>query len=207
MSGAFTHDRATDRELRLVDGRRMTWSEFGAPAGTPVLSCHGGLLCRFDVEPCSADLAAAGLRVLSPDRPGVGGSDRAPGHSTADWVDDARQLLDALGLERVAVVGWSLGGQYAAAVAARLGERVSAAAIVAGCPPLDDHDRFVELNTTDRRGAALAAVGAARSRRLLDRRPSRSSLAAAAGPLRGEALAAERRRGHRRSPPRGTGVT
>ena len=160
MSNSFRHDPATDRELRLADGRRMQWSEFGAPDGTPVLSCHGGLLCRFDVEPCAAEFAAAGLRVLSPDRPGVGGSDRAPDHSTADWVDDARELLDSLGLERVAVTGWSLGGQYAAAVAARLDARVTGLALVAGCPPLDDDARFGELNRMDRRLARLAQKSA-----------------------------------------------
>ncbi len=156
MSDGFRHDATTDRELRLADGRRMRWSEFGAPDGTPMLSCHGGLLCRFDVEPCSADFAAAGIRVLSPDRPGVGGSDHAPDHSTVDWVDDARQLLDSLSIDRIAVTGWSLGGQHAAAVAARLGDRVSGLALVAGCPPLDDPARFAELNAMDRRLARLA---------------------------------------------------
>lgn len=156
MTAEFRHDATSDHELTLADGRRMTWSEFGAPAGTPVLSCHGGLLCRFDVEPCAAGFAEAGLRVISPDRPGVGGSDRAPGHSTGDWADDAGQLLDALGLDRVAVTGWSLGGQYAAAVAARLHGRVSGLALVAGCPPLDDHHRFRELNAMDRRLARLS---------------------------------------------------
>jgi len=156
MSDSFSHDPASDRELRLADGRRLTWSEFGAPDGIPVLSCHGGLLCRFDVEPCAPGFAEAGLRVLSPDRPGVGRSDRAPGHSTADWVDDARQLLDSLGVERVAVMGWSLGGQYAAAVAARLADRVSALALVAACPPLDDRHRFAQLNAMDRRLARLS---------------------------------------------------
>jgi pimeloyl-ACP methyl ester carboxylesterase len=160
MNATFRHDPATDRDLRVADGRRMQWSEFGAPDGIPVLSCHGGLLCRFDVEPCAAAFTVAGLRVISPDRPGVGGSDRAPGHSTADWVDDARQLLDSLGLDRVAVTGWSLGGQYAAAVAARLGDRVSGLAIVAGCPPLDDADRFGELNAMDRRLARLSLKSA-----------------------------------------------
>lgn len=160
MTESFRHDPATDHELELTDGRRMTWSELGAPDGLPVLSCHGGLLCRFDVEPCAAAFAEAGLRVLSPDRPGVGRSDRAPGHSTADWVDDARQLLDSLRLERVSVMGWSLGGQYAAAVAARLGDRVTSLALVAACPPLDDHARFAELNPMDRRLARMAQKAA-----------------------------------------------
>ena len=123
MSG-FHHDPAVDDELRLADGRRVTYSRFGDPDGTPVLNCHGGLMCRFDVEPCAAEFAALGAFVVSPDRPGVGGSDRKPGRSTVDWVDDARELLDALGIDRVAVMGWSMGGQYAAAVAARMPDRV-----------------------------------------------------------------------------------
>jgi pimeloyl-ACP methyl ester carboxylesterase len=166
VSSHFEHDAASDRELRLADGRRMTWSELGAPTGTPVLSCHGGLLCRFDVEPCAAAFRAAGVRVLSPDRPGIGRSDRAPGHSTVDWVDDVRQLLDALELERVAVMGWSLGGQYAAAVAARLRDRVGALALIAACPPLDDRARLRELNATDRRLAQLSLHAAPAARAL-----------------------------------------
>jgi pimeloyl-ACP methyl ester carboxylesterase len=152
----FRHDAKSDHELQLRDGRRVTYSEFGDPAGTPVLSCHGGLLCRFDVEPNMAAFRDLGVRVISPDRPGVGGSDRRPGHSTVDWVEDARDLLDALAVERCAVMGWSLGGQYAAAVGARLGDRVSQLAIVAGAVPLDHHQRFSELNRLDRRLARLS---------------------------------------------------
>jgi len=156
MTGQFSHDRATDRELRLRDGRRVTYSEFGDPGGAPVLSCHGGLLCRFDVEPNAAAFRELGTRVISPDRPGIGGSDRRPGHSTADWADDARELLDALGIDRCAVMGWSLGGQYAAAVGARLGGRVTRLAIIAGAPPLDDPERFSQLNRLDRQLARLS---------------------------------------------------
>jgi pimeloyl-ACP methyl ester carboxylesterase len=156
MSGTFTHDGTTDRELRLADGRRVTYSELGAPDGAPVLSCHGGLVCRFDVEPNANEFHDLRARVISPDRPGVGGSDRRPGHSTADWVDDARELLDALGIKRCAVMGWSLGGQYAAAVGARLGDRVTRVAVIAGAPPLDEHDRFAQLNRLDRRLATLS---------------------------------------------------
>ncbi len=155
MSG-FRHDPTVDRELRLADGRRVTYSVFGDPDGTPVLNCHGGLMCRFDVEPCAAELASLGAFVVSPDRPGVGGSDRKRGRATVDWTDDARELLDALGIDRVAVMGWSMGGQYAAAVAARLPDRVRRVAIIAGAPPLDDPARLGELNRLDRRLARLS---------------------------------------------------
>ncbi len=156
MSTEFRHDPAVDHDLTLADGRRLRYSEFGAPDGAVILNCHGGLLCRFDVEPCAVELAALGVRVVSPDRPGVGGSDRMPGHSTGDWADDARELLDAIGVDRAAVMGWSLGGQYAAAVAARLPDRVSRLALIAGAPPLDADARFAELNRLDRRLAQLS---------------------------------------------------
>jgi pimeloyl-ACP methyl ester carboxylesterase len=156
MSPSFRHDEAVDHVLQLRDGRRMGYSTYGDPDGFPILNCHGGLMCRFDVEPCAGDFRALGVAVVSPDRPGVGLSDRSPGHSTVDWTDDARELLDALGVERCAVMGWSLGGQYAAAVAARLGDRVTAAAIIAGCPPLDDAATFEQLNQLDRRLARLS---------------------------------------------------
>ncbi len=177
MSPTFRHDEGVDRELTLRDGRRMAYSEFGDPGGVPVLSGHGGLLCRFDVEPCAAEFAALGARVVSPDRPGAGGSDRKPGHSTGDWADDARELLDALEIEHCAVMGWSLGGQYAAAAAARLGDRVTRLAIIAGCPPLDDHERFAQLNRLDRELARLSkrAAPVARAAFTLSARVGRRS--------------------------------
>jgi pimeloyl-ACP methyl ester carboxylesterase len=156
VSPSFRHDQAVDHVIALHDGRRLGYSVYGDPDGFPVLNCHGGLLCRFDVEPVDADLRALGAAVLSPDRPGVGLSDRKPGHTTADWADDARELLDALGIERCAVMGWSLGGQYAAAVAARLGDRVTRAAVIAGCPPLDDPGHLAQLNRLDRRLSRLS---------------------------------------------------
>jgi pimeloyl-ACP methyl ester carboxylesterase len=142
----------------------MGYAVFGDPTGAPILNCHGGLLCRFDVEPCADDLRALGVSIVSPDRPGIGLSDRKAGHTTGDWADDARELLDTLGVERCAVMGWSLGGQYAAAVAARLGHRITKAAIIAGCPPLDVAETFGQLNALDRFLARLSTRAAPAAR-------------------------------------------
>ncbi len=178
--GAFTHDAAVDHVVELRDGRRLGYAVYGDPDGVPILNCHGGLVCRFDVEPCADDFRTLGVSVVSPDRPGVGLSDRRPGHSTADWADDARELLDALGVDRLAVMGWSLGGQYAAAIAALLGDRVTRAAIIAGCLPLDNDATFAQLNSLDRRlarlstrAAPLARVAFAASAMLARRAPER----------------------------------
>ena len=198
MSDAFRHDPATDRDLRLADGRRMRWSEFGAPDGTPVLSCHGGLLCRFDVEPCAADFAAAGLRVVSPDRPGVGRL--RPG---------AGSLHRGLGRRRppVARLARSRSGGGHRLVARRAvrsrgrGAPRSARhrARARGRMPAPRRRRSFRRAQRDGppAGPALAEVGATRARRVHDDRPARPSLAVATRALRGQALARERRRGDR----------
>jgi pimeloyl-ACP methyl ester carboxylesterase len=161
----LSHSSAVEHVIQLGDGRRLGYAVYGDPDGRPVLNCHGGLLCRIDVAGAADDARRLGICLISPDRPGVGLSDRSPGHDTADWSEDVRELLDQLGIDQVAVMGWSLGGQYALAVAARLPERVSRTAVIAGCIPLDDPVAFSQLNRIDQRLATLSrrAAPAARS--------------------------------------------
>ncbi|MGH9280537.1 MAG: alpha/beta fold hydrolase, partial [Acidimicrobiales bacterium] len=131
---------ASAGRLQLTDGRYLAYRWFGAdPAGDGpvVVHNHGGLSSSLDAASAHEVAAAAGIRVLAPDRPGVGGSDRHPGHDVADWADDVAALLDHFGIGTGATTGWSMGGQYALALAARLPERVARAAVIAGCPPLD----------------------------------------------------------------------
>ncbi|HEY6428062.1 MAG TPA: alpha/beta hydrolase [Acidimicrobiales bacterium] len=81
----------------LPDRRRLAYDEYGDPDGIPVLNCHGGLTSRKDMERCAATAAAAGVRVISPDRPGIGRSDAKPGRTLLDWPPDVAALADALG--------------------------------------------------------------------------------------------------------------
>jgi pimeloyl-ACP methyl ester carboxylesterase len=99
---------------------------------------------------------AIGVRIISPDRPGLGSSSPAPGRTTADWAGDVAALLDVLAVERAAVLGWSMGGQYALACAAVISDRVSRTVVIAGALPLDDPGAFEELNAIDRRLTALS---------------------------------------------------
>jgi len=142
--------------VRLHDGRTLGYEEYGDPGGFPVVNCHGGLLCRLDVEPVAATATELGVRIVSPDRPGVGSSDRHPGSNAADFAADAEELLDALGVDRCAVMGWSAGGQHALGIAARLGDRVTHTAVIAGCVPLDDTARRAELSKLDCRLVMLS---------------------------------------------------
>jgi pimeloyl-ACP methyl ester carboxylesterase len=151
----ISHVSAVDHVIRLSSGRRLGYAVYGDPDGVPVLNCHGGLVCRLDAELADGDARELGICVISPDRPGVGLSDRAPGHDTVDWTDDVRELVDQLGLGRFGVMGWSLGAQYALAVAARLSDRVSRTAVIAGCVPLDDPVNRSQLPAAD---ASLARL-------------------------------------------------
>jgi pimeloyl-ACP methyl ester carboxylesterase len=137
--------------LRLRDGRTLTYSIYGDPSGTPLLHCHGGLVCRLDIA--SADKAAKtlGIRIIAPDRPGVGRSDRRVGRTLLDWVDDACELLGHHDIDQFATIGWSMGGQYALALAHVLGSRVDTVTVVAGCPPLDNASTFDALSALDKR--------------------------------------------------------
>lgn len=140
-----------DQTLTLRDGRTIGYSLYGDGRGRPVVHCHGGLVSGHDVGPADEDARSLGLLVISPDRPGVGRTDRLPGHGLLPWVQtDVVPLLEHLGVEELCVTGWSAGGQYALAVCVALGARVVRCAVVAGALPLDDRTTLRELNRLDR---------------------------------------------------------
>jgi pimeloyl-ACP methyl ester carboxylesterase len=136
--------------VTLRDGRKLAYEVYGDPTGYPVLSCHGGMSSRLDAAPANNAAVAKGVRLISPDRPGMGWSTYQPGRHLLDWPDDVRQLTEALGIERFAIIGWSAGGPYAAACAAKLGDRVSAAALLSSSVPLDAYGTTRGLTAEDR---------------------------------------------------------
>lgn len=116
----------------MADGRELAVVELGAPDGTPTVFFHGAPSSRLALTLLDDELAAVGVRVIAPDRPGFGGSTPQPGRRLEDAAADVAQVADALGLATFAVAGHSSGGPYAVAAAAQLTHRVSAALVVAG---------------------------------------------------------------------------
>jgi len=85
---------------------------------------------------------AAGLRWISPDKPGYGCSDYQRDRSLISWGDDLAALAGHLGLDRFALAGESGGGPFTLAAALRLAGRVSVAALIAGAGgPMDPAER------------------------------------------------------------------
>ena len=154
-----------DRTLTLPDGRVLAYSDVG-PADAPVaMYFHGAPSSRLDLRVGGIDeqLAARGIRVVSPDRPGYGGSSPQPGRAMSDWACDVGVLADHLGIDRFAVFGLSSGGPYAVAVAASLGHRVSGCGVIAGVtdmawvPAWEDYDEAeVALMRTNSEDEAIA---------------------------------------------------
>lgn len=136
--------------VQLRDGRSVCYAQYGTPDGAVVVNAHGGLACRLDVASADAAAKAAGIRLISPDRPGIGGSDPQPGRTMLDWAADVAELMDQLGVGRFAAMGWSMGGQYAAALAWALPERVHRVALIAGALPLTEPGVFAQLPAFDR---------------------------------------------------------
>jgi pimeloyl-ACP methyl ester carboxylesterase len=129
---------ADTRVMELPDGRELAWLETGKPRGFPVFAFHGTPGSRRQVAFDEKAIAAAGVRMIAPDRPGYGHSSYQPGRRFTDWPADVAALADHLKLESFAVVGVSGGGPHAIACARLLPERVTAAGIVSGVGPLGD---------------------------------------------------------------------
>ena len=147
---------AMTHTVTLPDGRILAFEEYGDPAGFPVLSCHGGLSSRLDAAPAHAAAVTKGVRLISPDRPGIGRSTYQPGRRLLDWTADVERLTELLGIGRFAVMGWSAGGPYAAVCAAKLGGRVTAAALLSSSVPLDLYGTRRGLSVDDRVLLALS---------------------------------------------------
>ena len=136
--------------VTLSDGRNLAYEEYGDPQGTPVLSFHGCPSSRLDAAPAHPAALSLGIRLISPDRPGIGRSTYQPHRRLLDWPDDVAQLTEALGIERFAAMGWSSGGPYAAGCAARMKERVTNVALLSSAVPLDIYGTMRGLSSDDR---------------------------------------------------------
>ena len=124
--------------LRTPTGRPLWVEDSGATDGFPVLVHPGSPGSRRLFGPAAEHAASAhGLRLISYDRPGIGGTPSRPGRAVADCVADVRVIAAELGLTRFAVWGFSGGGPYALACAALLPELVVAACLFASPAPYD----------------------------------------------------------------------
>ena len=144
--------------LSLGGGRGLTWRDGGDPGGRPVLVLGGWGDSRLARHPDEAATAALGLRVVTVDRPGIGGSGPVRNRRIADWAADAAALAGTLGWDTFDVFSWSGGGPHALAIAALLPGRVRAVGVACGLTPLDSAEAKAALPPPVRRQVRLAVT-------------------------------------------------
>ncbi|MEP7045234.1 MAG: alpha/beta hydrolase, partial [Ilumatobacteraceae bacterium] len=157
-----------DQTITLSTGRRVGVADFGSASTTTtsVLWCHGGPGSRLEPAHVADAARAAGMRLIGIDRPGYGLSPPQPGRTIGDWVPEALEVADSLGIDRFVTVGVSSGGAFALAVAALAPERVLG--VVSCCALTDMRNRSCRATMSKRhaldvwdapdRDSALAAA-------------------------------------------------
>jgi pimeloyl-ACP methyl ester carboxylesterase len=131
-----------ETDLQLSDGRRLHIYDTGADvvdARLAIFWYHGTPNLGEPPEPLLPAAIRRGIRWVSYDRPGYGGSSPHPGRDVASAAADVSALADALGIDRFAVMGHSGGAAHALACAALLSDRVTGAVSVSGLAPCTAH--------------------------------------------------------------------
>jgi len=131
MTNDMSTSARTTHHVGLADGRTIAVDETGPTDGPVVAFLHSSPGSRvFDPDPAAT--SRAGIRLVTVDRPGYGGSTPLDGASPSEaaFADDLAEVFAQLGIEEAAVAGWSAGGRYVLALAARHPALVRSAALL-----------------------------------------------------------------------------
>ncbi len=155
-----------ETDLELSDGRILHVYDTGdgePDDGLAVFWHHGTPNIGAPPEPLLPAAARLGVRWVSYDRPGYGGSTPNPGRDLGSTAADVSSIADSLGIEEFAMMGHSGGGSHALACAALLPDRVVAVVSMAGLAPFgaDGLDWFAGM--CDSGVASLHAAEAGRA--------------------------------------------
>jgi len=93
-----------------VNGQRLLYAVRGPENGKPVVLLHGNGGSHKSMLTQAKQLAKKGYRVYSPDSRGQGANPPLEEYHYADMAEDTFCLIEALGLQKPAVYGWSDGG-------------------------------------------------------------------------------------------------
>jgi pimeloyl-ACP methyl ester carboxylesterase len=148
----------TGTTMRLRDGRLLGYAEQGERDGKPLLMFHGLPGSRLIRHPDASVAERLGIRLITFDRPGIGLSSPQPRRRMLDWPKDVAEFVDAQGIDRFAVLGWSGGTPYALATAHELPERVTRVTLVAPLTPLAGTEFTRELSPDLRRSARIGRM-------------------------------------------------
>ena len=134
--------------FQLQNGGRIAVDEYGDPDGTPVFFCHGWPSSRYMAVLTHDAARDLGVRIISPDRPGINESAFQEERTLLDWPLLLRELASQLGIKKFRMLGISGGAPYAYVSAWAMPEQVEAISVVSGVPPISElkgHDGLLRL--------------------------------------------------------------
>ena len=131
--------------VQLHDGAVLAFEEYGDPSGVPVIFCHGWPSSRTMAQLADQPARVLGVRIISPDRPGISGSSMQPDRKLSEWPPIVERLIDHLEIGEFRMLAISGGAPYAYATAVAMPERVRAIAIVGGVIPFAELKDFKGL--------------------------------------------------------------
>lgn len=142
--------------IQLSDDRLLGYRVCGDLSGRPFFSFHG--LPGSRMEGLLLDDAAkkAGVKIITPDRPGYGLSTFDAQRTLLDWGRDVAQLADKLEIDKFGVIGISGGAPCALSCAYTLPQRVSIIGIVCGLGPVNQPGLLKDMRYTIRLGFSMA---------------------------------------------------
>lgn len=130
-----------EREIEVaVPWGRLSARQWGPNEGRPVLALHGWL-DNANTFKTLAPLFGARFRFIALDLAGHGHSDPRPGSMPYHFIDNAIDVVDALdslGIEKLSLVGHSLGGAVSTTVAAALTDRIEKLVLLDSLGPLPE---------------------------------------------------------------------
>ncbi len=122
--------------IKLKDGRRLAFVEYGDPKGKPLMYFHGWPASHLSAAKYDALAKKMHIRVIAPDRSGYGLSDFKKGRTILDWPRDVVELANFLKIQKFAVLGVSGGGPYAAVCGYAIPKRLTNVGIAVGLSPI-----------------------------------------------------------------------
>jgi len=139
-----------NNSINLPDGRKIGFSEYGDPLGTPIFYFHGTPGSRLEAGRFNEVTAIDHCRLIGLDRPGMGLSSLDPERTLLSWATDVANFADSLSIKKFSLIGHSGGAPYAAACAYAIPDRLNSVAIVSGMGPFEKPEAQIGLATQAR---------------------------------------------------------
>src|SRR5437879_10336614 len=84
--------------VQLHGGAVLAFEEYGDATGVPVIFCHGWPSSRTMAQLADEPARELGIRMVSPDRPGISGSSLQPNRKLSDWPRVIERIVDHLAI-------------------------------------------------------------------------------------------------------------